>query len=788
MIQSLFFGRRVLWLVISLLITVWLGWQATQLKVDAGFAKLLPLEHTFMKTLIKHRNDFGGANRVLVALSVREGDIFTPEFMQALKSATDDVFFIPGVIRGQVQSLFTPNVRYIEVVEDGFDGGNVVPADFKPTPEGLNQVRENVLKAGIVGRLVANDFSAAMISANLQEVNPATGQKLVYQDVAQQLEAIRTRYEQDGITIHIIGFAKVVGDITDGAKQVVLFFGLAAIIIAGLLRWYCGSWRLALLPLIGSVTAVIWQLGLLVTFGFGIDPMSILVPFLIFAIGISHAVQMVNGFKQRRQHGESAIHAAEGIFRQLVIPGGFALLSDTAGFLTILLIDIQMIQEVAITASIGVAMIIITNLFILPLLLSFQQGYQPKASAQSTPPKLWVLLSHCVKPKFASAILGSCLLLLVIGLWQSKTLAIGDLHAGVPELRQSARYNQDSFYITEHFSIGTDIIGVIAETVKDGCVHPEVMGRIDDFDWQMQNVPGVHSTVSLPAVSKKVNAAYNEGAPAWHVLPSNTASLAQTLTYIDTSTGLLNRNCDAMPIYLFTTDHKADTITGIVNHAKSAAKSLEVPDNLCGEGSKLTACPEERSIENITSPKLIFKLATGSVGVMAATNEVVSATQVPLLIYVYAAVFLLCWISFRSFTGTLCVILPLALVSVLANGLMAILEIGLKVSTLPVVALGVGIGVDYGIYIFSRLKAFIDSGHSLQESYLKTLSETGNAVLFTGITLSIAVSTWMFSSLKFQADMGCLLTFMFLVNMLGALIVLPALACWLLRTQKQRQN
>lgn len=785
MIQSIFFGRRALWLFLSGLITLWLGWQACHLEVDAGFAKLLPLEHSFMKTLIKHRDDFGGANRLLVALSVNEGDIYTPQFMKSLKAATDDVFFIPGVIRGQVQSLFTPNVRYIEVVEDGFDGGNVVPADFQPSPKGLNQVRENVLKAGIVGRLVANDFSAAMITANLQEVNPATGKKLVYQDVAQQLESIRTKYEKDGIKVHIIGFAKVVGDITEGAKQVVLFFGLATIIIAGLLRWYCGSWRLALLPLIGPLTAVIWQIGLLVTFGYGIDPMSILVPFLIFAIGISHGVQMVNGFKQKCQEGHNAISAAEAIFKQLVIPGGFALLSDTAGFLTILLIDIQMIQEVAITASMGVAMIIITNLFILPLLLSFQENYKAKTKTQNEPAALWKTLSYCVQGKQASCILFISLTLLAIGLWQSKNLAIGDLHAGVPELHQDARYNQDSFYITDHFSIGTDIIGVIAETVKDGCVHPNVMQRIDQFDWQMQNVVGVHSTISLPAISKKINAAYNEGAPAWQVLPSNTASLAQTLTYIDTSTGLLNRNCDAMPIYLFTNDHKAQTISHVIDHAQSSAEQLAVPTNLCqptndSPKESMTPCPDESAIEKITQPKLVFKLATGSVGVMAATNEVVGAAQVPLLAYVYTAVFLLCWISFKSLRGTLCVILPLALVSVLANALMASLEIGLKVSTLPVVALGVGIGVDYGIYIFSRLKNFVDSGMSLQESYLKTLNETGNAVLFTGITLSIAVSTWMFSSLKFQADMGCLLTFMFLVNMLGALIILPALAHWLI--------
>jgi predicted RND superfamily exporter protein len=118
---------------------------------------------------------------------------------------------------------------------------------------------------------------------------------------------------------------------------------------------------------------------------------------------------------------------------------------------------------------------------------------------------------------------------------------------------------------------------------------------------------------------------------------------------------------------------------------------------------------------------------------------------------------------------------------------MSVLQIGLKVSTLPVVALGVGVGVDYGIYIFSRLRDSLDEGRSLEAAYRHTLDITGSGVLFTGITLAFGVATWIFSPLKFQADMGILLTFMFLVNMLGAVLLLPALASWLLPANTGRE-
>ena len=262
-LENLVFNRRrwVIWIFV--VVTVFMAYSATKLGIDASFSKNLPLKHEYMQTFIKHGEEFGGANRILIALMAKEGDIFTPEFFETLESATDEVFFIPGVDRTRVSSLFTPNVRFTEVVEDGIAGGNVVPDDFQPTPEGLEQVRKNILKAGIVGRLVANDFSGALISAQLLEINPNTGERLDYIDVAHQLEEkLRGKYQNE-VDIHIIGFAKVIGDIADGATRVVFFFAVAFFITALLVYAYTQSFKLTVIPLACSLVAVIWQLGLL---------------------------------------------------------------------------------------------------------------------------------------------------------------------------------------------------------------------------------------------------------------------------------------------------------------------------------------------------------------------------------------------------------------------------------------------------------------------------------------------------------------------------------------------
>jgi predicted RND superfamily exporter protein len=768
-LEDLLFDNRRKVIAIFLVLTALMTWSASSIGIDAGFAKLLPLEHEYMQTYLKHREQFGGANRILIALVAKEGDIFTPEFFEALKAASDEVFFIPGVDRSRVSSLFTPNTRFTEVVEDGIAGGNVVPADFQPTPEGLDQVRKNILKAGIVGRLVANDFSGAIISAQLLEFNPETGEPLDFIKVASELETkIRNRFagsvdvvvEASPVDVHMIGFAKVIGDIAQGAGRVLLFFIVAFVITAIFLYLYSNSFRLTASVLACSVIAVIWQLGALSGLGFGIDPMGLLVPFLVFAIAVSHGVQMITAVRAEIIGGttDGRLATRDGC-RHLIIPGVVALASDTVGFITILLIKIQVIREMAITASLGVATIILTNLILLPVLVSFvypSEEYRERLRKRvEHTAGLWRQVARVAERRQATAILAGALVLLAFGAWKARDIKIGDLHRGVPELRSDSRYNIDTAVITDKFSIGVDILTAIVETKKEGCIDYGVMDTVDRFEWHMRNVPGVQSVIALPGIARRLNAGWNEGAPKWRVLSRNQSVLVQSVAYVPTSTGLLNEDCSVMPVMMFTADHKAETIETIVAEVK--------------------AFNAEHGTEETQ-----FKLATGNVGVMAATNEAVSAAQFPMLIYVFSAIIVLCLLGFRSLRGTLCVVLPLALVSLLAYALMTLLEIGLKVSTLPVVALGVGIGVDYGIYIYSRLRTYRQEGMSLPDAYVKTLTITGNGVLFTGITLAVGVCTWIFSPLKFQADMGILLTFMFLVNMLGAIFLLPALAAFLL--------
>ena len=374
---------------------------------------MIPLGHPYIQKMLEHQNDLANlGNTVRISVEAVEGDIFSKEYMETLRQIHDEVFYIHGVDRSNMKSLWSPSVRWTEVTEEGFAGGEVIPQTYDGSPESLEDLRDNILKSGQIGRLVANNFKSSIIDVPLLESYPDPEDqgrqiKLDYQKFSHELEEkIREKYQAQNpnVKVHIIGFAKKVGDLIDGLG-VALFFIVAIGITFVLLLWFTRCLKSTIAVLITTLIAVVWQLGLLHTLGFGLDPYSMLVPFLVFAIGISHGVQKINGIAMASGFTEDPVTAARMAFRQLFIPGMVALLSDAVGFVTLLLIDIGVIRELAIGASLGVAVIIPTNLIPLPVAISYM-GISQKAIKQareeaSRDHPFWRALSNFASPTVA---------------------------------------------------------------------------------------------------------------------------------------------------------------------------------------------------------------------------------------------------------------------------------------------------------------------------------------------------------------------------------------------------
>lgn len=756
-IENIIFGLRAPILVVLAIVTAFMAYFATGLRMDAGFLKMLPVGNSFIDTYFQYADNFGGGNRVIVVLENKKGDIFQPKFLQTLKEATDDVFYIPGVARHRVTSLWTANTRYIAVTEEGLEAGDVIPANFQPNPASIKRVMENSLRANLIGRLISTDFRSAMIATELLEFDPETQQRLDYFKVANLLEQnIRQKYVSEDVDVKIVGFAKLVGDIADGARSVVFFFALAFVLTCGMLWLYCRSWLLTIVTVSCSLCSLIWQFGILSLMGYGLDPLAVLVPFLVFAIGVSHGVQQINMVGAEIAAGLNREQAARATFTFLLRPGSVALLTCLAGFATLYIIPIGMIRELSVTASIGVAFKIVSNLIMLPLIVSYVapgEEYGAKVRhAMESRAKYWPYIAKFASPRFAFIFIGFCIVLGSVALYESRDRQIGDVHAGAGELWPDARYNTDSEFVAEHFRLGLNVMNVIVESKDVACVDYSKLHFIDTFGWDMKNVPGVQTVVSLPFVAKTINSMWQEGNPKWAALPRDPTALAQATSSVSSSTLLVDQRCLTLGVQIYVNDTKADTI-------KTVTAAVE---------SWINDPAHQRD-------DLKLRIGTGNVTIVSATNTVVEHSELPMLLYVYAVVMTLVIFVYREWRGALCCVIPLILSTIIGNWFLTAAGIGLKISTLPVLAIAVGIGVDYGIYEYNRIQRYMRMGVTPYAAYLQALNDVGSATMFTGGTLAIGVSTWSFSALKFQADMGLLLTFMFIVNMVGAVTLLPAL-------------
>ncbi|MGO4310718.1 RND family transporter [Pseudomonas sp. KB_15] len=789
-LERLVFNFRPLFMLLMALATVVLGYMAvTRLELRPSFEKMIPQSQPYIKNFLENRQSLRGlGNSVRVVVENTRGDIFDPGYLDVLKQINDQLFLTEGVDRSWMKSLWSPGVRWTEVTQEGFQGGPVMPDAYQGKPEQIEQLRQNISRAGIVGSLVASDYKSSMLIVPLLDKASATGQRINYHAFSQMLEEqLRDKIEFAGDSaarkagaegkgpykVRVIGFAKLMGDLIDGLIQVMMFFGLAVVTSLAIIYAYTRCVRSTLLVVGCSLIAVVWQLGIVAWLGYAIDPYSVLVPFLIFAIGVSHAAQKMNGIMQDIARGTHKLIAARYTFRRLFIAGVTALLADAVGFAVLMLIDIPVIQDLAITASIGVAVLIFTSLLLMPVALSYigvgRQAAEralkidTRAAGHNGVGKLWDLLDRFTTRNWATGAILVATLMGIGGFMVSLQLKIGDLDSGAPELRADSRYNRDNAYITSHYALSSDMFAVMIKTAPEGCLNYQTLVLADRLAWELQQSPGVQATSSLVNAVRQITAGTYEGNPKLNSIQRNQDVLNYAAQQASVnSPELFNNDCSLMPVIAFLKDHKAETLDAVV----------AIADRFSKENSTAR--------ENSTQDRQ-FLLAAGSAGIEAATNIVVREANRTMLFYVYAAVTLFCLITFRSWRATLVALLPLVLTSILCEALMVVMGIGVKVATLPVIALGVGIGVDYALYLLSVQLYHQRQGLSLADAYRKAVSFTGRVVGLVGITLAAGVVCWVWSPIKFQADMGILLTFMFLWNMLGALILIPALSYFLLR-------
>lgn len=740
--------------LLTILVTIFFASQVPKVKIESLLVDLFPEDHEFVETYKAYQDIFGGANLVIMSLEVREGDIFNIPTLEKIRKITKEVELLEGINNYQVLSLAQRKVKLITV--DPVAGFQAVPLMWPEVPKSEEEVQALKKLVHITPRvhrqLVSQDDKAALIVAGFYE-----GQ-FDPRETYRRLKEIAREIEDENTSLRIIGRPALLGYVLEHYSQLGWLFAATAVSIVFLLIVYFRDLRGVLVPLATAVMSATWGIGLLGMLGANFDPLIIVVPFIISARALSHSVQLIERFLEEYEACKDKILAAERTFSGLLEPGLAGIITDAVGVLVVWLTPIPLMQKLALMGSFWVLSIIFTDMLFNPVLLALLPA--PKKGrkvGEGAAARLLQGIGRFCTGRYRYSVIAATLVLLAVGYWFTRDLVVGDIYPGTPMLWPDSEYNRDTEAIGEKFH-NTEVLNVIVEGSEWNAIKdPDVLEKIFMLQREMASMDHiVGATSSIVDLLPPIISALHGGDPRWELIPTDAreSGFFLEMIYSASEPGDLSRfvtpDSRHANISIYLKDHKGTTLKKVVERLRQYAQENPMV-------------------------KAKFRLAGGYGGLLAAVNEVITRTQALVTALAFFAVFLFCSLAYRSVLAGLMFILPLALSNYLTYALMGWRGIGLDVNALPVVSLGVGLGVDYGLYVVSRIKEEFQALGDLHRAIEAAMGSAGRAVLLTAATMVFGVLFWTQSFLRFQADMGLLLVFWMCVSMVGGLVLLPTL-------------
>lgn len=749
---------RIPLLVVLALLTAFFATQIPKVTVESRTIDLFPSTHPYVRTFVKYSDVFGGASRIVLQVEVQRGTIWQKPVLEKIQRITRAIELLPAVNNYQVLSLAQRKVKELRM--DATRGFRAVPVMWPSVPETeqeIAEVRGRVLRnRRLYGALVSLDEKAALIVAGFFE------QKLDPVLIHRRIDEL-VRRESDATTrIQAIGRPLLVGSILDQTPRLMQI--MAATLLAMLLvLWvYFRNLVGVLVPSLAAAMSAVMGVGFLGLLGQNFDPLVLVIPFIITARAISHSVQIVARFlREAGKHGEgsegrlrSTLAASVALFK----PGTLAIVTDVVGILLILLAPIPLLQKLCVMAAFWFTSIFLSGMVLSPILLSLLPVKVRESEVRGSDLVTTILRAVgrlCIGPRRPLVFLVA-LATVVIGFAFARTVQIGDVHPGTPMLWPSSRYNQDTDLIARRFANTEELTVVVEGASRDAIKQPEVLRAIEAFQRHMEELDEVGATSSLVDVLPSVISVLHGGDPKWELVPNDKqeSGFFLEMMYGSSEPGDLTRfvtiDSKNANVTLYLRDHRGETLRTVVEHA-------------------------QRFIDSHPVKHARFRLAGGYGGLLAAINEVVTRLDAQITFASFFTAFLTCVIAFRSLFAGVFFLLPLIGSNYMTYALMGALGIGLDVNALPVVALGVGLGIDYGLYVVEAIQGIYRRGASVPEAVALGIETAGKGVLVTGFTMLAGLAFWWLSFLRFQAEMGVLLLFWMFVSMLGGLILLPAI-------------
>lgn len=771
MIEVFVFYHPKTFLSVILLATVFFASRIPYLEMYSNFADLLPQEHPYIQLHNDVKDTFGGANNVVIAISVEEGDIFNSDTLSRIHSLTQGVDSLPGVNHNLVRSLTHRTVRKTWLTEMGNMNSQAYYDPLYPdmSEEKLAQVRLDVMaNPTVYGLLVSPDLKSALIRGTFNE-----GQ-LDYVEIFRQLGILKAEVEQargsdagPAVRIYATGQPVLMGWVYSYLGQIMqIFFLTLAILLALLVAYFRTRGYGILLPLIGVLISATWGLGIVSLLGFNLDPLTLVIPFLITARAMSHGIQLVERYYVEAHQAKDNHDAARRTFETLFRPGTLGIVSDAVGLLLISLGSSPINVKLGIYASIWAGTVVITVLMTVPLVLSLLPLSKVSDDAADAAQRgVFAALARFVTSRGGSlTVLLFALLVYVGGSALSSRVQIGESEPGSPILYPDHDYNVSSKNINANFP-GSEEMYVVAHTDEPGGIkRPEVLRALQDFQIHMLKDPEMGGTKGMPDLVKQVNRILHNDDPRWSVIPDEGSYVGGLMFAFMASSpipGALKEFVDTddqtANLVFFYKDHKGETLRRAIHMAK---EWIDNPAN---------------HVEGLE-----IRLAGGPIGVTAAINEAAFQSNIVIIPAAMALIFLFVTLFYWSLHAGWLMFMVMTFCTVATYAYMGIVGIGIDVNTVPIIAVGIGVGIDYSIYMMDRIREeTARAGGDLGEGIRHSIATTGKAIAFTATALIGGIVMWAFvSDLRFQADAALLLVVMLILNAWAAANLVPA---WIVR-------
>jgi predicted RND superfamily exporter protein len=764
---------RLVFLIVISITTILFATQVPKVKIATSFGDLLPQTHPYIKVHNQLRETFGGANSLLMLLEVKEGDIFNQNTLGKIKNITEQLYLVPGIDRYKIISLSQEKLKVMKFTSWGLESKALMWPNIPQNNKEMRALKENVYSnPAYYGNYVSLDCKRTLITADFFE------DKMDYSVVQKELNRIRAEVEDENHRLSIVGRPMEIGTIRQMVSQVnYILLGTALVIPILLFIAYRSLWATLLVPSAGIISGI-WGLGFMGIMGYNLDPLIFVMPFLIALMAFRHSHQLYNRYYEEYINHGDRLKGARTVIEEMFIPGITSVITDAFGIAIVAIVPIPLLRNVAVSCSFWSIITVFIGLLLTPLLLTyipisgnFLKQIQKEREKEKDRSGLANNFADWLGPwliakRGRNTVIIIVFLILIFSYYWSEQLIVGDAEVGSNYLYASSRYNQDSVQINKTHPIINPLFIIVAGDEREAIRDVDVFKDVYNFTEYMKLNSGSIFGQNLIQRIMGINQGMHGNDPKWYGFPDFPDQALEYFAVLVSSgnPGDMDKFIDFHDQYtnvvLYYKDKTGPTIKRAIDTATEFIENISKIKDIKKDGKNVT-----------------YKLAGGVIGVEAAINEVVAEKQLQTLIIALLGVFVFCAISFRSFKAGLILMLPLALSNFMAFAYMAICQIGLSISTLPVSAAGIGMGVDYGIYLLARLEEEYkkNPGITLEEALIRTIQTYGKSIIYIAGTLVLGLLVWVLSPLKLQAQMGMMLAVILFLNCLGAIFLVPVL-------------